>query len=325
MRATSWKPKTAWLSDLRESCLSSAAISLAAMLPTLPETISQEKQMSEILSVNGKTIYSSNTQGVRECVIEAIAKGVSLKGAYLHGLDLSGIEFVNSDLEDVAFIHCNLEGARFKRSNLSRVKIVECRANRVKIETCAAPGLSVTDTSMQHAMITSSVLDAFYAADSTLSGLRALGVSFLDAILYRSTIERGALNNCNFKGASLEGTWLAYTEIRGSIFNMALIDDANFFQSSWIDCQMNQARVTRTDFEEASIKASLMMNASFTETGFNGAAIESTSFYRSKFSECSFMDADLSSVSLSKVIHDGVALRNGASEMDLPPKIQNTP
>lgn len=282
--------------------------------------------MSEILSVNGKTIYSSNTQGVRECVIEAIGKGVSLNRAHLHGRDLSGIEFVNADLEGVAFIHCNLEGAKFQRSNLSHAKIGECKADRVKIETCAAPGLMVTDTSMQHAMITSSVLDAFYAADSNLNGLRAEGVSFLDAsLIIHSTIERGAFNNCNFKGASFKGARLAYTEIRGSIFNMALIDDANFFQSSWIDCQMNQARVTRSDFEEASIKASLMMNASFTETGFNGAAIESTSFYRSKFSECSFMDADLSSVSLSKVVHDGVALPSGASEMDLPPRIQSRP
>lgn len=69
-----------------------------------------------------ETIHSGTFENLKECVEDAVEKGVSLSGADLRGADLKGINLRGADLSEVDLYEADLSRANLSQADLSRAK-----------------------------------------------------------------------------------------------------------------------------------------------------------------------------------------------------------
>ena len=84
----------------------------------------------DIKNVGGKVLFKSDKETIKETLIEAIKKGIDLRGAYLEGADLGGAylrgaDLRDADLRDAYLVGADLRGAYLGGADLEGIKITE--------------------------------------------------------------------------------------------------------------------------------------------------------------------------------------------------------
>jgi uncharacterized protein YjbI with pentapeptide repeats len=107
--------------------------------------------------LTGKVLYESKHKTVRECIEEAVKKGIALRNADFRNTDLRGADFSSADFSGAYFRGANLEradiscadlrgadlrGAYFSGADFSGANIdfscwpLWCGSKNVKLDTC---------------------------------------------------------------------------------------------------------------------------------------------------------------------------------------------
>jgi uncharacterized protein YjbI with pentapeptide repeats len=234
-------------------------------------------------SLSGAQFHGANLS--KACLLSADCALASFGDAVLERLDMSGGNFAgaqlrNAILKGVSANKADFTGAHLAQADLTGAKLVEANFS----------GADLTGADLSHA----SCIGAFFScaklhkanfegadlADSSAdNGTQATAVNFTGACMTRACWIGANLSGSNFdnmsaQGANFSQTQMSMVTMRGvvakqSSFDKAIVSDADFSKSNWMEASFAQAKLTNTCLNSCNF-----YGANFLDTVFLNVQLE---------------------------------------------------
>lgn len=227
-------------------------------------------------------------------------KGITFAGAIMNAMDWSG-----QDLENVNLDGAHLQFANFDKANINGASLRGTNLHAASFSGVQLSGADLTNANLSYATITydanlthSKFIDAdmtgitikcdnwwatlgpFKCPDASGAIMRRAnlrGADLAGANFTRVELTDADLSNANLTGTNLTVAFLAYhlanTNFTDAILTNAIIGPADATNSTWINADMQGARLNRVDFSKANLKAARMQGATVYMSNFTDASL----------------------------------------------------
>ena len=223
--------------------------------------------------------------------------------------------FSGMDLRGVTLRKCSLRGARLDRCRLEDASFVECDLREVHLEHSVCDGVNLTDSTLDCARASfvsfkRATLDRASFASATLKG-----ASFVDATVH----------NANFTDAMLVSSICSASDMVGSRFGGAALDNVLFHQTLLDGCQFSDTTaLVGADFFHASLSlATLPLDLTtakrWSASSFVGTCLRERNCQGCNFDDADFTGADLTEARLGECTLTGAVFTNAVLERALLP------
>ncbi len=222
-----------------------------------------------------------------------------LQGEDFSDLMLDGVELDNYNFEETSFARSSLKNSRFARAELMYTDFSGAELNEANFVGCTARKANFSGARMTRA--------SFAQADlSVISAPRVLAseVKFWDCDLNGSIFEEAVLENAEFTGATLTScnmnrAALGYAALDGTcmqkaMLNGATLDSATLQNADLRKAHMVEANLSNTDLENANMTWVRADGANFSYSHLAGAILVGASLR-----ECDLTGAVLDGVDLT--------------------------
>jgi uncharacterized protein YjbI with pentapeptide repeats len=172
-------------------------------------------------------LFEGEYASIKDAVVEAVKKEVSLLaadllGAYLQGADLLGAYLQGADFQGANLRHADLRDANFQGANLLRADLGGANFQ----------GANLGDANLRHADLRHADLrhaDLRYAdfQDADLRGVDLRGVDLRGVDLRGVDLRDADLRGVNLRGANLRGANLLGANLSGVFWNGDYLEEAD--------------------------------------------------------------------------------------------------
>lgn len=216
-----------------------------------------------IKTVTGITLYESESESIKECIEEAILKGVILDNADFSNLDLEGINLIGQSLQWANFENANLSfsdlrGCNFSNSNLRRARFLNSKLQGAFLRDVDMNGVNFTNSNLQSADFRNSEVSTINGGDSFR---KVNGAVFVNADLQSSIFNKMSFFKCDFSNSNLKNSSLRYT-----IFKNSTMENIDFTASKLHKITIEGCVLTKCNFWDVDMTKCEIYNCDISDT-----------------------------------------------------------
>ena len=217
----------------------------------------------KITSVNGKLLYDSEKESMKDAVADALKSGADLRSAYLRGADLRGADLSGADLRST-----NLSGAKLSGADLSGANLLGANLLGANLSGADLRGADLSFANLLGADLRS--------ADLRSANLSGADLSFAENIPYIHL------------SCPSEGSFTAWKKVDGKLIELEIPSDARRSSATTEKCRCDKARVISITDIKSNEQIPEIINYKHTETLYKvGEMVYPDSFDEDRYKECS--------------------------------------
>ena len=203
-----------------------------------------------------------------------------LSGRDLRHRDLTGADLSGSDLTSADLTGAELDSANLSEADLSWATLKEASLHDATLSGATLKGVDMSYVDLRHTDL--SGIESFHRAilrsvtippDADLSG-----VSFVEADLSNSYIDRTNLKDSDFSRAKLHGIRFHQAVLKGAVFEGADVQDSWFADSDLSKAKMRFANLHHVFFTDSNVSRVEFRGSDLTGASFAGAKVDKADF-----------------------------------------------
>ncbi len=230
--------------------------------------------------------------------------GTTLARANLAGVDLSSADLSGADLTDAKLDRANLSGAILTKARALRASLVGCEAVGTRFDNADLTGLVgvkalFAEADFSHAILRDADLSGADMSSSLLCHADLTGATLVAASIGRAKGESVCMAGAKLEGifagdgADLRKAMFAGARAAGSVWEAAVLDDADFTRAELRGALFESASLARANFFRADLRS-----ARFDEAQARGALFVQANLFRASFEAADITAADLTASNL---------------------------
>lgn len=219
-----------------------------------------------IKTATGITLYESNTESIKECIEEAIQKGVILDNVDLSNLDLEGINLLGTsiqwaNLENANLSFSDLRGCNFSNSNLRRARFFNSKLQGSILRDVDLNGANFTNSNLQSVDFRNNKTDGnlfrnvngALFVNANLQSSISDGMSFLKCDLSNSNLKNSSLRYTRFKNCTMENIDFSASKLHKITIEECALTKCLFWYVDMTTCEIYNCDISDTFLAHTTI------------------------------------------------------------------------
>ena len=248
--------------------------------------------------ITNEIIFEDNSNTIKDSVINAVAKGADLGGAYLRGADLRGADLRGADLRDANLRYADLGGAYLRDANLSDADLSGADLHGADLCGAYLRGADLCGAYLRGADLRGADLHGADLSGAYLHGADLCGAYLRGADLRYADLRYADLRDANLSDANnitfiplfcpSDGEFIGWKKVNDKLIRLLIPSDARRSSSTSNKCRCDKAKVLEITDLDGNHPISSITNYNYAETSYVvGEMVYPDSFDENRWNECS--------------------------------------
>jgi len=247
----------------------------------------------KIVSIQGKVLYDSEKESMKDALVDAVKSGANIRGANLVVANLRG-----ADLRDADLICADLRGANIRGANLYGADLRGANLRGADLGDANLYGADLRGANLRGADLGGADLRGSDLGGTNLRGADLRGADLRDADLRGADLRGADLEGTNLRGTKdiqhiplacpSEGAFTAWKKVDGKLVELEIPADARRSSATTEKCRCDKAKVISITDIGSNKQISVITNMKYTNTLYKvGEMVYPDAFDEDRFNECS--------------------------------------